>query len=42
MLFVDLKAAFHMIDREVLLGTMKKRGIRKGLVKRVEKMFREI
>lgn len=42
MLFVDLKAAFDMIDREVLLGTMRKRGIRKGLVKKVKKMFREI
>lgn len=41
MLFVDLKAALDMIDREVLLGTMRKKGIRKRLVKRVEKMFRE-
>lgn len=41
MLFVDLKAALDMIDREMLLGTMRKKGIRKRLVKRVEKMFRE-
>lgn len=41
MLFVDLKAAFDMIDKEVLLETMRKRGITK-LMKKVKKMFREI
>lgn len=40
-LFVDLKAAFDMIDREVLVETMRERGIREGLVRRVEEIFRE-
>lgn len=40
-LFVDLKAVFDMIDREVLLESMRERGIREGLVKRMEKMLRE-
>lgn len=38
-LFVDLKAVFDMIDREVLLESMRERGIRERLVKRMEKML---
>lgn len=40
-MFVDFKAAFDSVDRRVLLDTMKKRGIRKGLIKRVGKVLRE-
>jgi len=40
-LFVDLKAAFDSVDREVLIKAMKGRGIREGLVKRVEQVLRE-
>jgi len=29
-LFVDLKAAFDSVDRGVLLGTMRERGVREG------------
>jgi len=40
-MFVDLKAEFNSVDREVLTGTMRQRGIREGLIERVEKMMRE-
>jgi len=40
-MFVDLKAAFDSVDREVLIGTMRQRGIREGLIERVEEMLRE-
>lgn len=39
--FVDLKTAFDMIDREVLCETMRRRGIREGLVERVKEVLRE-
>lgn len=32
-MFVDLKAAFDSVDREVLIGTMRKQGVREGLIK---------
>lgn len=41
-LFVELKSAFDSVNREVLLKTMRQRGIRKGLVERVVKVMREI
>jgi len=41
-LFVDLKAAFDSVDREVLIKAMKGRGIKEGLVKRVEQVLREM
>lgn len=34
-LFVDLKAAFDSVDREVLMEVMRERGLREGLVRRV-------
>jgi len=40
-LFVDLKAAFDSVDRGVLIEAMRERGIREGLVKRVEEVMRE-
>jgi len=40
-MFVDLKAAFDSVDRKILLNTMKERGIREGLVERVEEAIRE-
>jgi len=40
-LFVDLKAAFDSVDRGVLIEAMWERGIREGLVSRVEEVMRE-
>lgn len=40
-MFVDFKAAFDLADRRVLLDTMKEKGIKKGLIKRVGKVLRE-
>lgn len=40
-MFVDLKAAFDMVDREVLIGMIRKRGIRERLIERVEELVRE-
>lgn len=40
-LFVDLKAAFDSVDRKVLIETMTERGIREGLIERVEEIMRE-
>lgn len=39
--FIDLKAAFDLIDRRILVKEMSKREIRKGLVDRIEEMLRE-
>lgn len=41
-LFVDLEAAFDTVDRRVLCETMRERGIREGLVRRVEELLREL
>lgn len=35
-MFVDLKAAFDSIDREMLVETLRERGVRKGITKRIE------
>lgn len=40
-MFVDLKAAFDLVDRGVLVRAMKEKGIRKGLTKKVEEVLRE-
>jgi len=40
-LFIDLKAAFDSVDRGVLVGAMRERGVREGLVKRVEEVLKE-
>lgn len=41
-MFVDLKAAFDSMDRGVLMEAMRQRGIRKGLIERIEEVLREI
>lgn len=41
-LFVELKSVFDSVNREVLLKTMRQRGIRKGLVEKVVKVMREM
>lgn len=38
-MFVNLKAAFDTV--EVLIEDMRRRGLRKGLVERVEELLRE-
>lgn len=40
-MFVDLKAAFDLVDRGVLVRAMREKGIRKGLTKKVEEVLRE-
>ncbi|XP_076301876.1 uncharacterized protein LOC143219998 [Lasioglossum baleicum] len=40
-LFVDMKAAFDTVDREVLAGSMRKAGVREGLVERCVEVLRE-
>jgi hypothetical protein len=39
--FVDLKAAFDSVDREVLGKAMRERGVREGLRCRIEEVYRE-
>jgi len=40
-LFVDMRAAFDMVNREILLTAMRKRGVREGLVRRCGDLYRE-
>lgn len=40
-LFVDLRAAFDSMDREVLVEAMKERGIREGFIERVIELLQE-
>lgn len=40
-MFVDIRAAFDSVNREVLIEAMRERGVRGGLVKRVEEIIRE-
>ncbi|XP_076298035.1 uncharacterized protein LOC143217535 [Lasioglossum baleicum] len=40
-LFVDLKAAFDTVNRDVLIRAMKIRGVREGLVERCEEVLME-
>jgi len=39
--FVDLKAAFDSVDRGELLKTLRKGGVRKGLVESVAEIVKE-
>lgn len=41
MIFINLKAAFDSVYRRVLVDTMRRKGIREGLVRRVKEVFRE-
>lgn len=41
-LFIDLRAAFDSVDRGVLIGMMKKKRIKEGLIRRVEEVLRKI
>jgi len=38
MLFADLKAAFDNIDRDILWRELKRKGIKKQLIGRIEKI----
>lgn len=38
-LFVDLRAAFDLVDRKIL--AIRRKGIREGLMRRVEEVIRE-
>lgn len=40
-LFVDVKAAFDLVDSEVLVRTLRKRGVREDLVERIEEVMRK-
>lgn len=40
-MFVDMKAAFDSVDRDVLMQTMRRRGVREGLVVRCEEILEE-
>lgn len=39
--FVDLRAAFDSVDRGVLIATVRERGVREGIIRRVEGILRE-
>lgn len=41
MIFMDLKVTFDSIDRKKLTIAMRERGVREGLVERVEEILRE-
>lgn len=40
-MFADLRMAFDSVDKELLVRVMKERGIRRGLIERVEEVIRE-
>lgn len=40
-LFIDLRAVFDSVDTGALIGMMRKKGIREGLIKRVEEVLKE-
>lgn len=40
-LFIDMKAAFDSVDRDSLMESMRKRGVKEGLVARCEEVLRE-
>jgi len=40
-LFIDLKAAFDSVDRDTLMRAMRERGVREGLVNRIEEILKE-
>lgn len=37
--FIDLKVAFDSVDRRIFVETMREKGIRMGLIERVEEML---
>jgi len=39
--FVDLKAAFDKVDRKILWKAMEEKGIRRGLIERVKKIYEQ-
>jgi len=39
--FIDLRAAFDSVDREILLRMMRRRGVREGITERVWEVLRE-
>jgi len=39
--FIDLKATFDSVDREVLLRMVRRRGVREGIIERVWEILRE-
>lgn len=39
--FVDLKAAFDSVNRDILMNTMREKGIEEGLVYRYEEVLKE-
>lgn len=39
--FIDLKTAFDSVDRNVLIEVMRERGVREGLIRRIEEILRE-
>lgn len=40
-LFIDMKAAFDSVDREILMESMRRRRVREGLVERCEQVLME-
>ncbi|XP_011874237.1 PREDICTED: uncharacterized protein LOC105565552, partial [Vollenhovia emeryi] len=40
-MFMDLKAAFDSVNREILVENMRKRGVNEGLIERCEEILRE-
>lgn len=41
-MFIDMKAAFVSVDRDMLVESIKKREVREGLVSRCEEVLREV
>jgi len=39
--FIDLKAAFDNVDRERLWRIMEEKGVNRGLIKRIESLYKE-
>jgi len=40
-MFIDLRTAFDSVDREVLIRALRERGVREGLIERIEEVLRE-
>lgn len=40
-MFVNLKAAFDIMDKGVLIEDMRKKGLRKGLIERVQELLKK-
>lgn len=39
--FIDIKVVFDSVDKEILIRSMRKRGLKEGLVVRCEKILEE-